>query len=66
MKRFGAPHVGMGTDMYQFARTMIEHYDASVRVSDAFDRHGLSFEDVRDVLGGNDLRTLPKALTVST
>ena len=51
--------------MYGLPRPVIEHYGEFARLPDALERRGVSQADIRAVLGGNYLRALREALTVS-
>lgn len=63
-KRFGAQHVGIGTDMFGLPRTVIPSYAEFSELPDLLARRGLKSADIEAILGGNYIRVLREALSV--
>lgn len=64
VKRFGAQHVGVGTDMHGLPRSVIPTYAEFARLADILAARGLTADEVDAVLGGNYVRVLGEALAV--
>jgi len=64
VKRFGAEHVGIGTDMYGLPRSVIPSYREFAELPDALAKRGLKSAEIDALLGDNYIRVLRQALSV--
>ncbi len=60
----GALHVGVGSDLFGLASTIMPGYEQFAALEDELARRKLKDEEIRSVLGGNYARVLRDALTI--
>jgi len=64
VKRFGAEHVGIGTDMFGLPRSVIPSYREFAELPDVLARRGLKSGEIDALLGDNYIRVLRQAISV--